>query len=353
MPSTIRTSGLGRQTLPALLRQTLKTAKPDVMGLAIAYVSRYGFEFALKLLTEHRVRQVRLVADTHDAITHPAALAAALDAKWDVRAVDSLKGTFHPKLWIAGKSFSEEDGISGVGAVVVGSGNLSAGGLKRNAECSFASVQPKLAAAAGQAWKECWDAGTPLSAKFLEEYEERFALRNKHRDPHDLLAFGVLDVTKQPPTPTIKAGKPPPVRERLIRTPVATAAWAGLETFTGEYDLQLEFPRDAGEVLSQIIAHYQSNGRVSMICDDGVERDFLYKYYKSNAMHRLNIKNDTPNAYWAREHHAGIAVVNHESGRKQLYFSIHRPGIDLDNAVARSAAFGTWGKTSTRLYGWF
>ena len=70
MPSTIQTSGLGSQSLSALLHQTLKATRPNAIGMAIAYVSRYGFDFALELLSDHRVQHVRLVADTHDAITH-------------------------------------------------------------------------------------------------------------------------------------------------------------------------------------------------------------------------------------------------------------------------------------------
>ena len=70
-------------------------------------------------------------------------------------------------------------------------------------------------------------------------------------------------------------------------------------------------------------------------------------------MFRLNIPNVTPLAKWARKHKEGIALVEYNEADGGLYFEIHRPGERMEDIVGRSLALGTWGRTPTRLYGWY
>ena len=56
---------------------------------------------------------------------------------------------------------------------------------------------------------------------------------------------------------------------------------------------------------------------------------------------------------WARKHKDGIALVEYNEESGGLYFEITRPGERMEDVVGRSLALGTWGKTRTRLYGWY
>jgi hypothetical protein len=69
-------------------------------------------------------------------------------------------------------------------------------------------------------------------------------------------------------------------------------------------------------------------------------------------MWRLNVRNDTPGAQWAREHKEGIAIVEADDGGV-IRFRIIKPGRELLEVEDRSLALGTWGRTTKRLYGWY
>lgn len=71
-------------------------------------------------------------------------------------------------------------------------------------------------------------------------------------------------------------------------------------------------------------------------------------------MFRLNVPNDVPGVQWARDHKDGLAIVERGlPGGAPLRLRLLKPGADLSEVVGRSAALGTWGRTSTRLYGWY
>lgn len=131
----------------------------------------------------------------------------------------------------------------------------------------------------------------------------------------------------------------------------ATAAWAGMKSFTGDYNLQLEFPSDAAAVLRRLLGSVSTDDSPVFHCDDGEERKFIYRFYENNGMFRLNIHNDTPNAQWARDNKAGIGLVQIDEGRP--FFRIIKSSDQMAKIIDRSMALGTFGKTPTRLYGWY
>jgi hypothetical protein len=324
------------------------------VGVAVAYVSRAGFEFAKELFHEFGVGEVRLVADTRDCVTHPLALRAALAADWGVRVVNNPAGTFHPKMYVGGAEFAPDGGMQAATMALVGSGNLSLGGLKRNTECSILHSGKQFASLASVAWKECWDFGTPLSEAIVSDYERRFALRNKWRSLEDLAALGVADANIPSVANASKKGgaSAPPVVGQTVPPATATVAWAGLQTLTGG-TLQIEFPSKAAEVLNKIIDPTAEGAGGMMVCDDGIERNFKPKFYEDNGMFRLNVPAETPDALWAVENKQGIAVVGLDDHDHRVHFSVYRPGARADAIVRRSLALGTWGRTTTRLYGWY
>ncbi len=56
---------------------------------------------------------------------------------------------------------------------------------------------------------------------------------------------------------------------------------------------------------------------------------------------------------WAREHKAGIAYVECSEAEGNPYFEILKPGQSMMDIMEHSFALGTWGRTRTRLYGWY
>ena len=354
MMNGVTTTGIKGHNYETLFRKQIKRTKPPAVGMAVAYVSVYGFNLVKKILHEGGVEEVRLVTDTKDGITHPKALQRAVDSGWNVRVVDNLAGTFHPKLYVGGTGFGGRAGVANLSLAIMGSPNISRNGFRRNGECVFWSVGPHAVSSAGRAWRDCWQAGVPATATKLSEYERAFALRNRSRKPQDLLALGVVDDLPAQVDGAPKKGVAPPKREfKAISKAAASVAWAGLQSFTGEYNLQVEFPKEAGLVLQRIVADLAQGAVVPILCADGEIRTFRFRFYEDNGMFRLNIPNLTPLVEWAREHKDGIAVVEYNEADGGLYFEILRPGARMEDIVSRSLALGTWGRTPTRLYGWY
>ena len=88
--------------------------------------------------------------------------------------------------------------------------------------------------------------------------------------------------------------------------------------------------------------------------DTGSTREMTYRFYDDNGMFRLNIPNDVDGVTWARADHDGIALVSRgPEGGPALRLKILRPGQEVTEAMARSFALGTWGRTRTLAYGWY
>ncbi len=79
-----------------------------------------------------------------------------------------------------------------------------------------------------------------------------------------------------------------------------------------------------------------------------------FNFYKDNCMFRLNIPNDIKGVDWVRKNKEGIALIEAGPvGGAPLRLSLLRPGVEANEIIARSHAFGSWGKTTSRLYGWY
>jgi len=354
MTSALATTGLTGNTYKELFRKQILRVKPPVVGMAVAYVSTSGFSLVKKILDEGSVGEVCLVTDTKDGVTHPRALYNAVECGWNVRVVDNLAGTFHPKLYVGATGFNDDGGVADLSLAITGSPNISHGGFMKNGECVFWSAAPHSRKSAVRAWLDCWNAGVPATAENLAAYEKYFALRNRHRKPEDMVALGITDSLPEKTDGTPKKGVTPPKTEhKAISEAAASVAWAGLQSFTGAYNLQVEFPKEAGLVLLRIFENLSQDETIGILCADGEVRTFKYRYYQDNGMFRLNIPNSTPLVDWAREHKQGIAHVEYTETQGVLYFQILPPGPSMLDIVDRSLALGTWGRTRTRLYGWY
>ena len=169
-----------------------------------------------------------------------------------------------------------------------------------------------------------------------------------------MVALGIADSLPEKTDGTPKKGVTPPKTEhKAISEAAASVAWAGLQSFTGAYTLQVEFPKEAGLVLRRIFGHLSQEETIDILCVDGEIRTFRYRFYEDNGMFRLNIPNVTPLVVWVRENKQGIAYVEYSEEQDVLYFEILPPGQPMMDIVDRSLALGTWGRTRTRLYGWY
>ena len=352
MTSAVITTGLTGNTYKALFRKQILRVKPPAVGMAVAYVSASGLSLVQKILDEAGVGEVWLVTDIKDGVTHPNALRRAVESGWHVRVVDRFAGTFHPKLYVGAAGFDDDARATALSLAITGSPNLSHGGFLKNGECVFWSAAPPMSAA--RAWLDCWNAGVPATAEKLAAYERHFALRNRYRKPEDMVALGIAD--KLPPKTAgvpKKSFRPPKIEHKAISEAAASVAWAGLQSFTGAYNLQVEFPKQAGLVLLRMFEHRSQDDTIEILCADGEVRNFKYRFYEDNGMFRLNVPNSTPLVTWAREHKQGIAHVTYREAQDALYFEILTPGQPMMEVVDRALALGTWGRTPTRLFGWY
>lgn len=355
MARQIVLSGVGATTHGESLHQSFTRGRPVVIGIASAFVSITGVEQLVGILRRCGRPACRLIAGTDNAVTHPEALYEARSQGWDVRLGTSRTGIFHAKLVVGGQSFTRTGTVSGLCCVYVGSSNLTRGGLGANVECGMVEDCDGCVASASDVFAELWNAATPATEGELRHYAARFAERARRRAVAELLDLGISDSHPMPSTPSELLKRRPPSRGSLS-TRFAVAAWAGLQSFTGEYRFQLEFPRDAGIVVNQLIgARAGARGRIDVYCpDDEATRPMQYRFYADNDMFRLNIPNDTPGVEWAREHRDGLGLVEQGlPGGAPLRLRLVRPGDDATEIVARSVALGTWGRTSTRAYGWY
>ena len=354
MTSAFAAAGIAGTTYRTLFRRQILRVQPRVLGMAVAYVSASGFSLVKSILDEGGIGEVRLVTDTKDGVTHPRALQSAVECGWNVRVVNGLDGTFHPKLYVGAERFDDDAGIVDVSLAIAGSPNISHGAFLKNGECVFWSSSAHHGRSAAKAWLECWNAGDAATEARIRDYERYFEQRNRYRKPDDLVAMGIADnIPENVDGVPAKGVRPPKPQHKAISEAAASVAWAGLESFTGEYMFQVEFPKGAGEVLRRIFGDLSDGDSVEMLCTDDVTREFKYKYYPDNGMFRLNIPRSAPFVDWAREHKRGIAHVEHRGTHEGFHFAIVRPGQAMLEVLERSLALGTWGRTRTRLYGWY
>lgn len=355
MTQRVILSGVGATSFRDTLRLSLMRDRPRVIGIAAAFVSTEGVRQLIAILRSSGTTECRLIAGTDNAITHPEALYAAQNEGWKIRLGKPLKGIFHPKLVVAGERFSRSGDVQGLCCVYVGSSNLTTGGLSANVECGLIANAEGCLVSASEVFAELWKTASPATNSELRHYAARFADRARRRAVSELADLGVNDSCPIPSEPADLHVQKPPYKPAL-GADFAVAAWAGLQSFTGEFRFQVEFPKDAGKVISQLIRSYvKGDGGIDVYCpDDESTRQMRYKFYADNSMFRLNVPNDVPGVAWARKHKDGIAIVEQgPPGGAPLRIRILKPGTDTREIVGRSAALGTWGRTRTRTYGWY
>lgn len=355
MPEKILLTNNKADSAQAELERSLQEVRPQVIGIASAFVSVYGAKWAVEAAEQIEARSCRLIAGTNHAITHPEALEFVRDNGWEVRFGVSPTGVFHPKFLIGGECFQRNGAIKAPALVYAGSANLTLRGLTANTECGYLAEAREIPGA-GKAFAKMWNAARPIDARSLADYAAHYAEVNRRRTPEEIETLGISDTLKSPRTKLKSLRKQDPPFRSSVAARYANGAWAGLQSFTGGYAFQVEYPRAAGQVV-RALTHGRTTGGgyVDVLCEDnGQTIPMKFAFYEDNDMFRLNVPNRVPNVAWARERHDGIAVVSQgPAGGAPIRLRIIKPGRELDEIVRKSVGLGTWGRTSTRLYGWF
>lgn len=338
-------------TLSRYILAALKTTCPRVIGIASAFVTTGGVAALSRVLSDTGVEECFMVAGTDNDITHPAALTKAIELGWRLRIAVSRQGIFHPKLMVAGRSIDSTGLIYEPQVVYSGSANLTHNGLTRNLECGAVQVRNNCHDSASMAFRFLWQTSVVATDELIRNYSARFAETSRCRSAVELAALGVSDKVEIPNGVAARQ----PVVEPAIGMDFCTTAWAGLESFTGEYRFQVEFPQAAGMIIQSMIGVPDPNGGVDVYCvDDRTVRRMTYRYYADNGMFRLNIPNDVFGIPEARASKSGVACVSRGPyGGAPLRLRIIPRGNELDDIERRSMALGTIGRTQTRLYGWY
>ena len=335
MPSQIAVTGLVGHPLHATLREAVALAHPGAVGVASAFLSRPGAEALVEIVRGGEAAvPVRSVVGISGAVTDPSAITYLLDRGIHVRLADHTGGIFHAKVLVGGEQFLQAGNLDVPSCGYVGSANFTTGGLVNNIEVGLVTTEVYLCKELADTFGLLWNLGVEATHDRIEAYRAQFAARQQTRAVNDLT---FLEVTEGDyPTPAIL-----PAYSR--------AAWAGLESFTGEYTLQVEFPRRAGDALAVMLGTH--DGVVEINCVDNIRRQMTYRYYVDNGMYRLNVPNEVPGVEWARANHSGaLLVLRGDDGIPAVeVISANR----LEEVAERSKALGYWGQTTTRQYGWY
>ena len=259
------------------------------------------------------------------------------DSGGPIRRWPTESGPFHPKLIVGGKRVVGEGEMVDPACAYLGSANVTGRGLETNLEVTMTSLDEAVAEASAAVFKELWTESVPVTSDWLQAYDVSYARAQRERSVGE-----VISVTDDADPETVP-----------VSPSAARVVWVGLQSFTGDYRFQVEFPSRVANAMSSILG--TASGRVGIQCQDGVMREMQYAYYEDNGMFRLNVPNDVPNVDWAREHHDGALRISLSEGGT-VYAEIVR-GAEYENLIERSRAMGTLGSTSTnrgaRFNGWF
>lgn len=355
MGQEVYLSGNGSSFLDDRILGYLKSSKPKSIGVASAFVSVAGLRKLEKIVSSCKISTCRIVMGLDNTITHPAAIQRAIDIGWDVRLGVSKKGIFHPKLMIAGSDFDKKNILKDLSFLYVGSSNITTGGFRNNIECGLLLDDKKIPLTAAETFSSLWSSALNATEDSVRNYSAVFADCVRKRTLSELIGLGVND-ERSPVKGVLDLNNTPSPECSALNVDFSIAAWAGLQSFTGEYRFQIEFPKNAGRVISRLIGgSVDTSGKVDVYCsEDSSVRKMQYKFYSENGMFRLNIPNETPGVEWARAHRDGIAVVERGlPGGPPISIRFLRPGADATDVANRSVLLGMWGKTPTRAYGWF
>lgn len=345
MSDEVFLSGTGETTTQAKLSQLLDETDAQALYFASAYVTQSGVNRIADLIEEHQIERCIAVFGLNGNITQPSAIDSALELGWTLRLIEGGSHQFHPKIALVGGV--EPKPLSDVYGGYIGSSNITKGGLVDNIEAGLIVRNNETIESLSETAGDIWKLANPVEDVDIEAYAERYA-ENARERPTSSQPPGV-GASPASETETEEESEPP--EKPAYQPDHARAGWAGLESFTGDYTFQVEFPGTAGEVINEMVG---AEEEIDVLCSDEKVREMLYDFYEDNGMFRLNIPNEVPGVQQARREESGIAIVSEcDESDATLELEIINEDDRVDEFVRRSKREGSWDKTPTRLYGWF
>lgn len=213
--------GIDDNTLEGALGAAAEGNQFDRLDVAVAYATKQGLRTLEGALGSFPPKS-RWVIGLDDAITQPEALEYLATLPGATLRLASLAPSrrFHPKLYCLSCSGDDATRVS-----VIGSGNMTLNGLRRNGEVAVLLDAESTADARslkGQ-WSVLWSLGKPATASTLNAYATVYAKAKKQRTK--IVGLGVAPPEPHPdaPIPAILVGDPASAKHAWLDVGSATA----------------------------------------------------------------------------------------------------------------------------------
>lgn len=324
----------GGRVLDLASRLVTATA-PKHLGVAVAYASVSGLRSLMCLVPS--VTQSAWVIGLDDMLTHPSVidvLARLPGASLRVAGEPVNGRRFHPKMYMLSNK------RAAVASLMVGSANMTSGGLSTNAEAVVALTARRSVEVLQleRYWQEAWRLGAPPTEALIEKYRRDFELAFKARKRSAI------------PTGPILAHD-----DATIDPSVATVVWIEVGNITGFRQEQLEIKAEQALFFGlPMTGGPDTVIRVRVI--SGKDVDIPVKY-RGNAMWRFNLPESIPEVSAGLRPNGKrspfIAVFTRAaSGAVTLEF-VRIGSLRGKQLISESEGRGTYGHTSARSYGWY
>ncbi|VVT09730.1 phospholipase D family protein [Erythrobacter sp. EC-HK427] len=259
--------GVGGTTFADTIQEIVQEGKFDRLDVAVAYATTGGVNIVLDAI-EGRDFQITWLLGLDDAITQPSVLKLLWDREDSLLNVCSLgpRRRFHPKVFRFWSSHNAKRS-----ALLLGSGNLTNHGLKRNAEAGalLLAQTNNEAKQHRRAWNSLISFGENLSAERLAEYEVEYKRAKKSRSKTSkksklaILGDGELESKKDEPLAhngvrwiDIRSAM---ANGREIEFPKAMTQYLGLPA-QGKAPVEVSLRGKAGDVVAATFKFREDNG---------------------------------------------------------------------------------------------
>ena len=340
------------QTILSRLEEAFRIMQCDRFYVASAYATVEGVRSVLDIADKHtHIEAYCWVLGLDDYFTHPKALELCRDLPASALRVASFsrakKCIFHPKVMLLSSSQVPEQSL-----LVVGSANLTAAALKRNAEAVvlLRSETEKEAQELLAYWQSVWQLGKSLSNTQLASYRAGYDVAKQERK--NLAKLNLSTEISEEDVPEIKDAPP---TEAELDASQAAICWIEVGKIVGGRELEFVGAQAPFFGLSSTDKAVRENVTRTFSLSDNSSTSLRLKY-RPNFMWRLELNNQVPEVAVGlkvgMERSPYVAVVTKEGGNRFALRFIRDDSAEYAALQAKSTAIGTLKRTSSRFYGW-
>lgn len=340
LPKIALQQGADSDDVASLIREVAASRAYDTLGVAVAYASVPGVRKLLETIGEDRLPvRSQWLFGLDDLVTHPDAIKlvknrlAGAEVRVAGQRVNGKK--FHPKMYWFSKASKP-----GHSSLVLGSANLSLGGLSGNVEAvvALAALVSADSEALNAVWEKAWAVGLPSTEQLLADYERDFRKAEKARKKS-----AVRPLKNQPVLASDAASRDPSL---------AKSCWIEVGNITGFQQEQLEIKAEQAMFFG--LPQGGGNSKNIRVVTSGQNVDIPVNFY-GNHMWRLNLPQSIPEVAKGLRPGGGMSPFVAVFERAGNYILLHfikvksHKFISLRNETMNA---GTLGRTTAREYGW-